>query len=405
MKKTKPNGKDIKQYEDIANSLHELYSLNPDADMKAFDSWREKNAYASHVVDKLTNERLLKRAILSQTSYENKSEDYLRKLHIEMSSTKGRKRKLLAYASIAVAVLFVSFLVYFTDTNKPLNTRKVVLSSLIEENIGSVTKPTLISENGHSVELKSILGQQNVKPTVEELNHLLMGVGTTSIDPNITLTPTMNTLVIPKQEMFLVVLPDSTEVLLNANTVLKYPSHFVGSERKVSIQGEAYFKVTKSDVPFIVTANNIDIRVYGTEFNVNTHIQDEIQTVLVTGSVGVTNNTHNTDTKEYMLSPNQKYSLNSVSGTSTVSDVDVASYLAWMKPDFDYTEVSLIKIIQDVEKWYNIDIKCHEEQIKDINISICTSKEEQLINVLKSIEDISDLLFINEGGGQYVLCK
>ena len=73
---------------------------------------------------------------------------------------------------------------------------------------------------------------------------------------------------IPRGETFKVVLSDGTEVLLNSDSRLSYPTVFKGKERVVSLEGEAYFNVTKNtEHPFIVKSGNVQVRVLGTEFN------------------------------------------------------------------------------------------------------------------------------------------
>ena len=70
---------------------------------------------------------------------------------------------------------------------------------------------------------------------------------------------------IPRGETFKVVLSEGTEVFLNSDSRLAYPTIFKGKERVVSLGGEAYFKVTKdAEHPFIVKSGNIQVRVLGT---------------------------------------------------------------------------------------------------------------------------------------------
>ena len=87
---------------------------------------------------------------------------------------------------------------------------------------------------------------------------------------------------------------------LNAETELRYPVQFNGKERVVYLKGEAYFEVSKNkEKPFLVQVDDMSVKVYGTEFNVNTY--NNIETVLVTGSVSM-----NQGGKEVLLKPNQK---------------------------------------------------------------------------------------------------
>ncbi len=74
---------------------------------------------------------------------------------------------------------------------------------------------------------------------------------------------------------------------MNSASELKYPVRFDEKERKVYLSGEAYFEVTKDlNRPFYVVGE-VQVRVYGTEFNVNTHQPGKVHTVLVAGKVGI----------------------------------------------------------------------------------------------------------------------
>ena len=88
-----------------------------------------------------------------------------------------------------------------------------------------------------------------------------------------------------------VILPDSSEVWLNSGSTLTYPRVFDGEARRVSLSGEAYFKV-KSDTEhrFDVTVPNLlTVSAYGTEFNVSAYDDDDtVETVLTQGHVELT---------------------------------------------------------------------------------------------------------------------
>src|SRR5690606_20172851 len=97
-----------------------------------------------------------------------------------------------------------------------------------------------------------------------------------------------NTLNIPYGKQFDVVLSDGTHVFLNSGTSLRYPVTFIkGKDRTVFLSGEAYFEVAKDEGhPFVVDANEIQIEVLGTKFNVSRYPEDSnINTVLVEGSI------------------------------------------------------------------------------------------------------------------------
>ena len=97
---------------------------------------------------------------------------------------------------------------------------------------------------------------------------------------------TLNTLVIPETQTFKVSLSDGTEVWLNSLSQIKFPFVFSREKREVWVNGEAYFKVAKNPYcPFIVHTSLTDIKVLGTEFNVNTYDSLQTNVALIRGSV------------------------------------------------------------------------------------------------------------------------
>jgi len=85
-------------------------------------------------------------------------------------------------------------------------------------------------------------------------------------------------------------LPDGSVVTLNKGATLSFPDHFKGNERLVKLQGEAFFEVTKDkNKPFIITANEARVQVFGTEFNVKTS-QNKTEVIVESGIVEVAKN-------------------------------------------------------------------------------------------------------------------
>ncbi len=130
--------------------------------------------------------------------------------------------------------------------------------------------------------------------------------------------------VFPRGETFKVVLSEGTEVFLNSDSRLAYPTIFKGKERVVSLEGEAYFKVTKDAKkhPFIVKSGNLQVRVLGTEFNVRSYSPTDVRVTLITGKVAVSD-TCGVHSVEMM--PGQSAQLSS-NGTFAVKEVDIESF-------------------------------------------------------------------------------
>lgn len=103
----------------------------------------------------------------------------------------------------------------------------------------------------------------------------------------------MNKIVVPPGQRVNITLSDGTNVWLNACSELTYPAAFAERSRNVSLKGEAYFNVSKNtEHPFVVQTKKCDIKVLGTEFNVQAEESDcEFSAALIEGSIELTDKT------------------------------------------------------------------------------------------------------------------
>ena len=192
----------------------------------------------------------------------------------------------------------------------------------------------------------------------------------------------MNRLVIPRGGEFNLTLSDGTHVWLNAETELRYPVQFNGKERVVYLKGEAYFEVSKNkEKPFLVQVDDMSVKVYGTEFNVNTY--NNIETVLVTGSVSM-----NQGGKEVLLKPNQKGVFDQVSGKITVADVDVLAYVSWKNGDFIFRNESLNSIMDKLSRWYGLEVLYQDARLQNVRLSGNLKRYKDVRELFVSFEKI-----------------
>ena len=203
-----------------------------------------------------------------------------------------------------------------------------------------------------------------------------------------------NRLITPKGGEYTIMLADGTKVWVNAATEIRYPVKFVGKERRVWLEGEAYFEVTKDTTrSFIVEANGMEVKVYGTRFNVNTRRDDQIQTTLVEGSVSVKPK----GLKEVMLEPNQQAVFNKLAGRVTVRDVDVMSYVAWQRGNYYFENKSIGEILDELSLWYDIQVFFMNNEVRNERFSGYLPRYEEIDRLLSLIEKTSHVQFEIKG--------
>lgn len=200
-----------------------------------------------------------------------------------------------------------------------------------------------------------------------------------------------NKIVVPRGGEYSLVLADGSEVWLNAESELIYPVVFKGAERKVTLKGEAFFKVVKdTGHPFIVQSDYNRIEVVGTQFNVSTYNEKCIKTTLLQGAVKVSNAQ---DTR--LLKPGEQAVCSS--NSIAVQAVDASIVIAWLQGVFEFENMSLKEITEQLGRWYDVRFVFVNPELEEIIYTGAATRYRDLRFVLNFLEDLSDLQFIIEG--------
>lgn len=162
-----------------------------------------------------------------------------------------------------------------------------------------------------------------------------------------------NTLTTPKGGQFKLTLPDGSKVWLNAASSIKYPTAFNGNQREVHVTGEAYFEIIHNkSKPFRVKANEMEVTVLGTHFNINAYDDEEaVKTTLIEGSVRLTR-----DGKATTLKPGQQAQIGKQGTINVVADVDTDEVMAWKNGFFQFEGADLKTVMRQLARWYDVDV-------------------------------------------------
>lgn len=214
-----------------------------------------------------------------------------------------------------------------------------------------------------------------------------------------------NTLSTPKGGQYKLVLPDGTDVWLNAASFISYPTAFAGKERNVMISGEAYFEVAKDKSrPFHVKVGDMEVEVLGTHFNINSYADEgSMEATLLEGRIKVSrrmvtsneslpnlpsdktslqplsNGISEPGFQSVILQPGQQaiavptsrlptlkigqppQSSNVVQYTqqplTIVNHPDLDQVMAWKNGLFNFTGADLKSVMKQLERWYDIEVK------------------------------------------------
>ena len=204
-----------------------------------------------------------------------------------------------------------------------------------------------------------------------------------------------NELEVPRGGEYKVRLADGTLVYLNSATRMKYPVKFDEKERKVYLSGEAYFEVAKDpERPFFVEMEGVEVRVYGTCFNVNTHQEGNIQTVLVKGSIGVKVLSSG---MESVIRPGQMAEFKQGNTKVDVKDVNVAVYTDWKDGIFRFENQRLEDILAVLSNWYDMNVFYQTVSVKELHFSGYMERYKDVSVILEAITLSTGVTFSIQG--------
>lgn len=209
-----------------------------------------------------------------------------------------------------------------------------------------------------------------------------------------------HTLTVPRGKMFKIILSDSTEVFMNADSRLVYPSRFTGKERSVFLEGEAYFHVAKDkERPFIVRTHALQTRVLGTEFNVSSYKDAPTQVTLIEGCVEVYDRQHERTAR---MQPGEQASLQT-DGHFAVQKVDVSSFVHWREGFFYYDNVSLLDIMKDLGRWYNVSVVFRNADAMEYKLHFVADRRQDLPHAITLLNRMNKFrVTLKDDGRLYV---
>jgi transmembrane sensor len=192
-----------------------------------------------------------------------------------------------------------------------------------------------------------------------------------------------NSLTTPRGGQFKLTLPDGSEVWLNAASSIKYPTAFIGNERKVEISGEAYFEIAHNAAkPFKVSVNGMEVKVLGTHFNINAYNDEaSVKTTLLEGSVTLTKGSAVTT-----LKPGQQAQLGNSGNIKVIDNVDIDQVVAWKNGYFSFNRSDLQTVMRQIARWYDVEI-IYKGKIPERQFGGKIYRNSNLLEVLKILEE------------------
>ena len=194
-------------------------------------------------------------------------------------------------------------------------------------------------------------------------------------------------------------LPDGTLVWLNAGSRMTYSQGFGVDNRKVELEGEGYFEVTKkAGATFIVQTHGYDIVVKGTKFDVSAYDDDPfISTTLLEGSVEL-----NYKGSPIMMSPGESMRLDVETGKFIRTQVNASQSKAWAENRIEFDHITLKELVAKLSRQYDVNIRLESEAVGDKTFRISLRNRETIGEVMTALQEIIPITVERKGKDIYI---
>lgn len=355
-----------------------------ESEKEELDGWLDKSSRNKLLFEELVRQEVASGKILAygRVEWEGALKELLeQKKKLRLA---GRKRRIIRFGSCAAVLLFACMGIWFyyiQAGNTPVGEEQV--HKEIPKLLAGKPRATLQLASGKTVFLTSD-SSRSIEPEYGVEIRQDSGVIKYQVaEVQGGQEEQYNMITVPRGGEFTLILSDGTQVWLNAETSLRYPVEFVGNERKVYLEGEAFFDVTRDkQKQFVVETEKAKVRVYGTAFNVYAYPnEDEVAATLVRGAI---------DLKErgsgnrIRLEPGEQGCL--AGGKLAKREVDVDMYTAWITGRMVFKSICLGDMLKHLARWYDVDIVFTEERLKEVSFTGAVKKYDDFTEVLDVIE-------------------
>ncbi|NVM65184.1 hypothetical protein FHW88_003488 [Mucilaginibacter sp. SG538B] len=295
------------------------------------------------------------------------------------------------YAVAASILLFISVGAYFFVRNRYKADN--LAANSYKGIVPGTNKATLTLANGTTISLDDAANGQIAKQAGVKITKTADGQIVYQAEATGQNQAVQNTVTTPNGGQYKIILPDGTNVWLNAASSITYPTVFKGAEREVTLNGEGYFEVTKNKaMPFRVKSALQTIEVLGTHFNVNAYGDEALlKTTLLEGSVKVTSATNS-----ILIVPGEQAVISRTgNGTISKQQVNLDKEVAWKNGVFSFADEDIREVMRQVSRWYDIDV-VYEGDMPTEKFFGEISRSSKLTDVFRILE-LNNMKFSVEG--------
>lgn len=309
---------------------------------------------------------------------------------------RNRFRRMLAWSSVAaILVLFIGGTLFI----RFLRQQEPVLQAVVAVLPAGESRAILTLADGRRMQL----GHNMMDSIVENVGTSLKVTQDELVyrDSGARVELEYNVLEIPRKGEFKLILADGTKVWLNSESQIKYPVKFGQKERRVYLEGEAYFEVFKNkEVPFIVDMGKASLQVLGTSFNARAY-KDEagVFATLTEGKIQLNNGR-----QSLVLHPEEQGIVDVRTGELTKKKVDPRLYSGWKDGRFIFQEQTLNEIMNTLSRWYDIRVIFENEAVRKVTFTGNLKRYDSFDKIIDMLE-MTDMAHFKVDGNAIIISK
>lgn len=310
---------------------------------------------------------------------------------------KINRRRILWYVSAsvaAIALIIIGMNLFNSLSEQSLisDQEQIVGELLKNEDIQLITTGEAILFRN---DVEVTLSKEGTAEIIQESNHEISKVQIAR--------DKLNSLIVPYGKRSTLTLADGSKIWLNSGSVLEFPAQFSGNKREIRLtSGEMYIEVTpEKEKPFYVHTGNINVKVYGTKFNVTNYSGSTQSVVLVEGSISL----RLSEKEELFLKPNDQAVYSGSEGFDT-RKVDVDQFISWKDGYLSFDKTPMTEVLQQIGRYYNLSFDF--DQNVHLQYRTCTGKiylSENLDNVMNTVALLSSTRYEKENNRIYITKK
>ncbi|MDR2912839.1 MAG: FecR domain-containing protein [Alistipes sp.] len=202
-----------------------------------------------------------------------------------------------------------------------------------------------------------------------------------------------NQLITPFGKRSSLTLADGTQMWVNSDTRVLFPSTFAEGGRELFVEGEVFLDVHRDErAPFVVRTRQMDVTVLGTSFNVLATGESGVsEVVLVEGSVEVAtggdskSGSESGSKQKSTLAPSQLFSYDAATALGTIREVDTTGYVSWREGYYQFHRQPLDVVLARVARFYGARIEWDE----GVTALTCSGKLDFMNDLSGTLETLA----------------